>query len=215
MVYPCVMNYSFKDLYAFSEDHIAALCDGDGADCFVSVKKLIRELELRVDWLRKIKIYPIQDTKEEDLVWGMYERIKGQDSQYEPSDSEMVTIAHGGWQNRCFKRFVCAKEMLHVFDLPSERVSTALNYTLLTTEVESSHSVETRPLEKSPMMQSEIRAQWRAMLLLCPKSQRDKILAEDDGNDYEAAYKYAIPRPLIRTIKSQAYEDAYQDLILN
>lgn len=209
------MTYTFKDLYSFSEGYIADLCKESGDDIFVPVTRLIRELTRNVDWLHEIKVYPVKNTKEDDRVWGMYERIADQDAQYEPENSEIVYIAHGDWQNRCHKRFVCSKEILHVFDERSALASTSRHYSLLTKEIEDHQSIETRPLERSPQMNAEILAQWRAMLLLCPKPERDKIISDIDGNDYYWAYKYAIPEGLIATIRSDSYEMAYDDLILN
>jgi len=210
------MSYTFKDLYKFSEDFIEEKCStADCEEIFVPVPRLARELARHIDWLRRVDFYPIQDTTRDDKVWGMYERIADQDAAYEVENSEIVTIAHGGWQNRCYKRFVCTKELLHVFDHSSERVSSEPQYGLLTNEIEDIQEVETRPSKLSPQMLSEIRAQWRAMLILCPKGERDKIVADVGGNEHAWAYKYAIPQGLIETIKSPAYDRAYDDIILN
>ena len=160
-----------------------------------------------------VDIRPIADTSREDRVWGRYRLFADQD-QHDEFDNKVVEIAHGDWQNWCYKRFVVCKELMHTFDGISARVSGQEGFDLLADEIEADQEPETRPRQRSPQLQSEIDAQWKALLLVVPVVQRNEIAKAHPPIDPDYIAKtYRIPRVLVRALLSQDYEDAAEDFL--
>ncbi len=206
------MPYLYKDIYRFAAEYFSAQQANADETKALPVKMLVRQLELHIDWLQSVRIYPIGSTSPEDKVWGAYERIADQNAEYETLDTHNVYIMHGDWQNLCTKRFVCCKELLHVFDHKSAQVSSDAAYSALKNEIEDYQAIETRPFEMSDPMKSENQAQWKALILLCPMGEREKVMSTADS-DYAIALRYRIPETLIETIKSDSYLNAYKAFI--
>lgn len=211
------MNYTYKSLYEFAAGYFLNQRKTGIQDSELKalpVRNLNRELEKNIDWLNKVRIFPIESTNLQDKVWGSYERIAGQDASHETFDTHNVYIFHGNWQNMCTKRYVCCKELLHVFDYVSAQVSSDEAYAALKNEIEDYQAIETQPFEMSDPMKSENRAQWKALILLCPKEERE-IVMKSNETDYAIALRYRIPKLLVETIKSDSYIQAYNEFIQN
>ena len=178
---------------------------------FVPLHSLVAKVISSVSWLSDIIVHPISETDRTDRVWGMYERIGGPDP-YLRVPQDTVYLFHGAWQNTCYKRFVLCKEMQHVFDHVSKRTSTHRGYELLKEEIEDNQDVLTRPPSESAAFESEIDAQWKALLLLCPKPQRDSIIR--DGLDVSTIrIRYRIPDVIVSNLLGSGYNDAYEEYV--
>ncbi len=107
--------------------------------------------------------------------------------------------------NMCWRRYVCCKELMHVFDSAAERTDTAEKFQQLVDEIET-------PLpgdEASPMYDSEIRTLWMAIGILCPESVRAEFKPRWDAkqlSDYEVALELRIPELLTKTIMGPGYD---------
>lgn len=107
--------------------------------------------------------------------------------------------------NTCWKRYVCCKELMHVFDSQAERTDTAEKFQQLVNEIET-------PLprdEASPMYDTESRTLWMAIAVLCPSDLREQFKPKWDGkqlSDYEVALELRIPEVLIKTIMGSQYD---------
>jgi len=112
--------------------------------------------------------------------------------------------------NRCWARFVSCKEMMHIFDGPDEIVDTKEKFIKLLEEIES------RPLDRSAIFGSEFRAEWMALLVLCPKPERDafkaRLMADEIGR-YDVAWHFRIPEDFVVALMSEHYDFAYERLI--
>jgi hypothetical protein len=106
--------------------------------------------------------------------------------------------------NRCWERMVYLKELMHLFDEPSEVTSNREDFDNLLAEFAS-----LGPIERSPQMTSEIIALWRALAILCPETQRQEFAAEREAitvDDYEIALRLRIPQVQVPRLFSPAFE---------
>ncbi|BGE86808.1 MULTISPECIES: hypothetical protein [Methylosinus] len=101
---------------------------------------------------------------------------------------------------------------MHVFDSPEERVDGREKFLTLMEELEST------PLssDASPMYQSEIRAQWMALLCLAPKRLRDpfvEMLRQGAMSPYDVAVRLKIPEAYISAISTDYYNKVLDHLV--
>ena len=107
--------------------------------------------------------------------------------------------------NICWRRFVCCKELMHVFDSAAEKTDSAEKFEQLVNEIET-------PLpagESSPMYDSETRTLWMAIAILCPESLRAEFKPRWEAkqlSDYAVALELRIPEILIKTIMGLGYD---------
>jgi len=111
-----------------------------------------------------------------------------------------------------WQRFVCSKELMHVFDSALERTDTAARFEELLNEIETPLPTDAA----SPMYKSESTTKWMAVLVLCPKPVRDYFKARWESgelSDYEVALELQIPEPLIPPIMSERYDRVFDLLV--
>lgn len=130
-----------------------------------------------------------------------------------PHEEEFVnaSIRYSRGLNRCWRRLVCCKELMHVLDGRTERVNTRERFIKLMEELES------RPLtpDTSLMYESEREAMWMAFLVLCPENIRNQML-EKHGSSLEGlpsiADELKLPVNAVRSIMSDYYQTALERL---
>lgn len=128
------------------------------------------------------------------------------------AESQWITeIRYSEELNDCHRRYVCCKELMHVFDTPEERTNSPIKFETLLSEL------ETQPLAKdaSPMFFSENKTQWMALAVLCPMPVRDYFLPQwrsGEKSDYEVALELRIPEVLIKGLMSENYDRAVEIL---
>lgn len=114
--------------------------------------------------------------------------------------------------NLCWRRFVCCKELMHVFDNEAESVNSKAKFLQLMDEFDSA------PLSKdeSPMYASEGRAQWMAILCLVPNRLRAPIktgLADGSITPHQAALTLRIPERCVQSLTTEYYDQVLNSLI--
>lgn len=110
------------------------------------------------------------------------------------------------------RRYVCCKELMHVFDSAAERTDSPEKFEQLLEEIETPLPTQLA----SQMYLSEDRTKWMAILALCPGPVRDKFKPEWEAgtlSDYEVALELQLPEILISTIMSERYETVFDALI--
>lgn len=163
-----------------------------------------------IDWVGGVNFYPV-DCEPGD-PHGHYECHGENESRWDDPDSWVVLITFDNSLNMCRRRFVWCKELMHVFDTVDGQIRSGEKYTGFLSEIEM------RPLEPSEAYNSENLAKWKALLLLCPKNQRDEILKaqkETPMSDYQIATKFRIPEVVVKSLLSPYYVEAYGDLVSN
>ena len=114
--------------------------------------------------------------------------------------------------NTCWKRFVCCKELMHVFDSPKERADSALKFQQLIDEIEAPLPASA----SSDMYKSESKTKWMALAVLCPEPIRETFrarLESGEMSDYELAVELRIPETYIRILMSERYDRVLKILL--
>lgn len=123
----------------------------------------------------------------------------------------VASIRFASTLNRCWRRFVCTKELMHLFDSVAARANTRTKFFKLMEELESSPL----PAESSEMYHSEHNTVWMALIALCPPRLRGvhhPAYVEGRMSDLDVANAIHIPETLIRTLMSTRYEQALERL---
>ncbi len=171
------MKYSA--LYQISEEYMASR-HKDGKRPIIPVRMLSAKISRNVNWLDRVRFYPI-DCQEGDPI-GHYECIAGQDAAYDAENAWMATITYDSSLNVCWSRLVWCKELMHVFDTEDGQINSSEKYSGFLEEI------ELEPLNPTESYISENNAKWMALMLLCPKSERDQLLRNGHTmSEYEIA----------------------------
>ena len=162
-----------------------------------------------VAWIGGINAYPV-DSKIGD-PFGHFEVFCERGDRWEENDTWVVLISFNDENlTLCQQRFVCFKEIMHVFDGPESETNNQEKFTTLLSDIEN------EPLEPSKGYLTEKNAQWMALLAMCPKPYRDAAvdrLNNYDATPYEIALEFRIPESVISALRSNGYEQAYRQFI--
>lgn len=113
--------------------------------------------------------------------------------------------------NRCWRRLVCCKELMHVFDGRTQRVNTKDRFIQLLSELESKPLAE----DISDMYGSEQDAMWMAILVLCPMKRRNDFAPDYKSgklSKQDLAEKLKVPVQAINGIMGDYYPIALERL---
>lgn len=125
--------------------------------------------------------------------------------------TNVVVLPREG-NNYCWERFVEVKEYMHVFDSADEATDSGEEFDRLLADFVS----DVDP-ERSPQLNAEIKAFWRALGVLCPEHVRQAILAEKaekgpDLTDYAIAFRLRIPEQYVPRLLEPWYLE-HQELL--
>lgn len=190
----------FVDLYKY--------IDGLNGEV-IAIRDIRRFIIVNHPDIGEIKFWPVDLDPQVALGYIRYDRDR--DSPYsEPF--RVANVRFDRQQNRCWRRLICGKELMHIFDEAAEQVSDRGRFLRLMQEF------EVRPMagDESPMFNSEIRAEWMALIILCPKRLRDAVRPlwlNKTLTSLEVALKFKIPEDTIESLMSDYYDTALQRLI--
>lgn len=104
--------------------------------------------------------------------------------------------------NYCWERFVCVKEMMHLFDSDNEKTSNKEQFEKLLSDLST-------PTEsRSNQANSDIRAFWMTIACLCPEKHRQEFAAKREAqeiDDYAIALKLKIPQQYVPSLFTDSY----------
>ncbi len=106
--------------------------------------------------------------------------------------------------NVCWKRFVCCKELMHVFDSADERTNTPEKFRQLLSELENPPPAE----KSSEMYKSESKAMWMALAILCPGTvynARKPVWEGEKFSNYAIALELRIPEHYVDALLSDTF----------
>lgn len=118
-------------------------------------------------------------------------------------------IVIGRANNRCWTRFVIFKELMHCFDHPLERTSSRADFGGLIEEFSSPN------VARSLQMESEVKALWMALGIVCPEQHRIEFQKlRDDGkrSDMDIAKELLIPAQHIPSLFHPNYKEEIKRL---
>lgn len=177
----------------------------------VPVIDLVEKLKSKINWIEDINIVPVAQKPQDPL--GHYELHGNRQSRWDEDDAWVVLISYNkafkDSNNLCYMRYVCAKELMHIFDTKDGQISDADKFRTLLSEIEFQPPRENR----SEAYWAENSAFWKALLVLCPKRFRDEIKVKWESKeytDYEVALHFRIPEELVGALFSEGYEQAYK-----
>jgi len=199
----------FTDLYSIAESLVQSRSAASQRP-LIMVSELVSPIVKNTSWLRCVNFYPISDCEDDGDPLGMFKCYAGQDAMYETENAWMAAVYQNSeiiGNNLCWQRFVRCKELMHIFDENVAYVDSTEAYTDLLEEI------VTKPVGvPTKKIISENLAQWMALLILCPKSERDKTIS-DPADDYGIALRYRIPTFYVDAIRSEHYETAHKMLV--
>jgi len=115
----------FQDLYNFANGLAAPV---------VPLKALTERIVADHGEVEAVNFYPVDI--DPDILLGYIEYERERTSAYDAAFT-VANIRYSRALNRCWRRFVCCKELMHVFDSEDERVNTRSRFIQLMSEFES------------------------------------------------------------------------------
>lgn len=199
----------YGDLYNLAQDIITKRTEVGKASAIVPVHELKSALIQGVSWLSDINIHAVE-TKEGDPL-GHYECHSEAESRWDEPNAWVVLITYDSKLSMNEQRFVWCKELMHIFDTEDGCVKTPDEYRGLLTEI------ELKPIDPSPQYLSENQAKWKALLILCPKKQRDEMKAKaaaEGLSNYDVSLHFRIPEAIVVSLFSDYYDQYYERFVL-
>lgn len=190
----------FKDLYEFAAKIETPV---------IRVKDLARRITSYHDEVGEITFTPVVLDENTTLGYVLYDYDRS--SAY-GDEFRIMGVRYSGDLNKCNRRFVCCKETMHAFDSDDERTNTRERFYTLMRELETNPL----PARQSAMLSSENKAEWMALVILCPKPRRDALKAELDAGNMtprQVAEDILLPEWTIEALMGSLYDEAYDDLV--
>jgi len=153
------------------------------------------------------EIYYVPLELDPEISLGHIKQYRISNGVYDQNPNWVTEIRYFGALNDCWKRFVCCKELMHVFDTKQEQTDTPAKFQQLLEEIEAA------PLPaaaSSDMFKSETKTKWMALAVLCPAPVRDELKPKWESkelSDYGVALDLRIPETYIRTLMSDRFEE--------
>lgn len=124
-------------------------------------------------------------------------------------DKHVILIARG--MTYCWTRFVQVKEMMHLFDSEVEKTSTGSEVEDLLTELAG----PANPAKISRYHESEYKAMWMALAVLCPEKERAVYARKREAgmSDFDIADELKIPEQFISSLLGDKYKDIIQEIL--
>lgn len=150
------------------------------------------------------KIWYVPVELDEKVSLGHYKSYRGLAPPYTAGDL-IAEVRYSNQLNDCWKRFVCCKELMHLFDRPDEKVDNPAKYQVLLNEL-ASNPIWT---VASPSWRSESIAEWMAMAILCPRPIRNfykQKLADGEMTENGVAFALRLPQHYIQDVMNEGYD---------
>ncbi|RZJ16710.1 MAG: hypothetical protein EON91_12050 [Brevundimonas sp.] len=179
---------------------------------FVQLDLLVKRIIAHHPHIGDVNYYPVDVNPDIMIAHMLYERDRS--SPYE-EDFTVANIRY--WQGLdhppyWLRRWVCCKELMHVFDTADEKTNTRERFVQLLDELTSNRILE----DASPMFASEGEAMWMALAVLCPaklRAQHRPRWIAREVTDYDVALALKLPEALVPSIMSDYYDVALERLL--
>ena len=157
------------------------------------------------------QIYFIKADTNPLVLKGFVRQYHAPHAVYDHSPDRCANIYYSSNLNVCWKRFVCCKEMMHIFDSQKARASTKDEVRKLLEDMTSPIDIS----KLSEQQSSEFVCEFYALHVLFPQSIRDQLKAQyDAGNmsSYDVALLARIPEYYIPFAMGDKYQNIKQFL---
>lgn len=198
------------ELYKFSESIMEARVTKGEQSVAVPVIDLVEKLKSEITWIEDINTIPVAHKDGDPL--GHYELHGNRESRWDEDNAWVVLISYNrhfrDTSNLCHIRYVCSKELMHIFDTKDGQISDTTKFKTLLSEIE----FQPPPENRSAAYWAENSAFWKALLVLCPKKFRDDIKVKWESKEYtdfDVALHFRIPEELVGALFSDGYDMAH------
>lgn len=161
----------------------------------VSTKLLERKI-LELSGVEKVKT--IIDGLNVNEIRGYFLSASNTNSAFvKQNGCDVIVIARD--LNECWKRFVRAKELMHLLDSKANKTSDSEQFRGLLTDFEQPAPME----QRSEHYQSEVNCLWMAIACLCPEKARQEFLADFHKgriDHYSIAVRLKIPQLHVKVL---------------
>lgn len=188
----------YGDLYAYCQGLAPPIC-----------RNLIKAKVLEITGVTALSIRATG--LDENLIYGYYFSARNAEHPAVRQEKGPVIVVARSL-NRCWKRFVIVKELMHMFDDPLEHMSTAVDLESVLT-----HFLSPASRTFTPQMLSEIRCLWMALACFCPEEIRQELQAKRAAgliSDRDIADKIRIPEKYIPNLFDPRYKEVVGGLIV-
>jgi len=130
----------------------------------------------------------------------------------EPFNDAVVFINSQISEDRPMRRIVAAKELMHVFDSPEQRVTSRVAFMELVREIESTPVAG----DASPAYEADRGALWKAIIALVPPWIRDPYLPQWTAGAVKApelAARLWLPEAVVTAAMGAYYERAFSRFV--
>lgn len=193
------ISMNFTDLYRFS--------DQMGVD-LIPIDRLAHEVMANHPGIEQVKFWACDLDQNVSLGHMVLELERSS-----PYDEEYIvaSVRFDRTLPRQWVRFVCCKELMHVFDRSLEKTNDRERFLRLMSELENGPIA----VDQSPMFTSERNAEWMALITLCPLTIWKKYAPEVTRGamtDKQFAQILDIPQGYIKAIMSPTYLRSIENL---
>lgn len=146
------------------------------------------------------------------ITRGFYLSARNTDNRFVQQHGKHVIVLARGMTKE-WERFVCIKEVMHVFDDPLEATDTGGQFEQLLSEFMGAGE-----MERSLQMTAEIKCFWRALGTYCPEVHRNELAQERDAgrlDDYGNSLQLRLPEPYVPALFGETYDTAIAALTEN
>lgn len=147
-----------------------------------------------------------------EILLGQLKQYRKSNGVYNADPTWVSEVRYAQSLNKCWQRFVCCKELMHIFDKDDERTDSKEKLIQLLKELTSPIPVHHKI---SPMHAAEHTAVWMAMAVLCPIPFRDHFYTDwKNGrlSDYDIALALRLPELYVKNIMSDDFLKAVEFL---
>lgn len=156
----------------------------------------------------EIHFFPV-DIDAKKLKGTLY-RFTTRDGVYgEPCRTTHICYAAG--LNVCWRRFVCCKELMHLFDHEGERANTRELLADLTRELGEPFNPDAK---QSDQWRADHLAIFKALMVLCPLEAVDRLRSlyeSQQRSAYDVALFFRVPEYYVRALMSPVYVQAWKE----
>ncbi|MBO9124832.1 MULTISPECIES: hypothetical protein [unclassified Rhizobium] len=106
--------------------------------------------------------------------------------------------------NRCWQRFICVKEMMHMFADPEKAADQGHLFEALLEDLSNQNSSG----EISPQLRSEYNCLWMALATICREEKRleyQQMKERNEISDYQIALELKLPQFHVKTLFHPRY----------
>ena len=164
-----------------------------------------------IDYGFQDEIEFIESNIDDSILRGIFKQFNKHKAVY----GEPIRVTHIYYPrtaNNCWRRFICCKELMHIFDSVAERTCSEKDVIHLVESLSFSHNPQYTE-NTTPDLVAEARAFWLALCVLVPDDFMDKLKNSIENNQindeliYDVANQLKIPSVFVPILFKEEYRE--------